>query len=254
MKIAFCISGQPRFWSRCYDNWMSTIFPSSQKDIFFHFWTYNTLPSGSGDNSYSIITDNEKTEIIKKLNPKKFVFDDRRINPIGPQVIPRNEFVQKPLGWWCHSQYYSMWYVSRLKRQYELANRFEYDIVVRLRSDLIFTDPITEHPVDHNTIYTVGNGYMHQHNRFMIADTFFYADSFTFDQASEYYHALSFIDANDVSDNDNEPPPEIGFYPFIKSRGIKNKCANLHTNIKYKLVRDKDYLLYKKELGKHETL
>jgi hypothetical protein len=250
MKIALCISGQPRFWDRCFESWINSIFPGTQKDIFFHFWDYNTLPSGSGNNSFNLIDEKEKTSILEKLNPKKHVFDNRHVNPTGPQVIPPTKFVSTPIGWWCHSQYYSMWYASRLKRQYELEHKFEYDGVFRLRSDLVLTDPINEHSLEFNTVYTVGNQYVAQHNRFMVADTFFYADSFTFDQVSEYYFALKFIDRYDVSEGTYEPPPEIGFYPFIKSRGIKNKYAS----VRHKLVRDAEYLKYKKKLGKYEIL
>jgi len=251
MRVAICLSGQPRSWKKCYENWLLNLFPQVQKDIFLHLWDYNTLPSNFHDNCYFTIDDSEKDDILYTLNPKKYLFDSRHINPSGPQEIPKNNFVSTPIGWWCHSQYYSMWHSSRLKRTYEIENKFEYDLVIRLRTDLILTNPIHQHLIDPNTVYTVGNGYISKYNRFLIADTFFYSDSFTFDQVNEYYFSLKFIDAKDVSEGSYEPPPEIGLYPFIKSRGIKNKCANLHTNAQYKLVRPASY---NKELGDHETL
>jgi len=248
MRIALCISGQPRFWKRCHENWLLNLFPRMEKDVFFHLWDYNNT---SNNDSYYTIDESEKDDILNILNPKKYVFDSRHINPAGPHVIPNTYFVSSPIGWWCHSQYYSMWHSSRLKRSYEIENSFEYDLVFRIRTDLVFTSPINYHSIEPNTVYTVGNGYVSQHNRFMVADTFFYADSFTFDQISEYYFSLKFIDATDVSNGNYEPPPEIGLYPFIKSKGIKNKCANLHTNAQYNLVRPS---WYSKELGDHETL
>jgi len=45
MRVALCISGQPRTWEKCYQNWIDNIMPGVEKDIFFHLWDYNSLPS-----------------------------------------------------------------------------------------------------------------------------------------------------------------------------------------------------------------
>jgi hypothetical protein len=86
---------------------------------------------------------------------------------------------------------------------------------------------------------------------FMIGDTFYFADSFTYDQISQFVHGLNFIDAyNVVAPNITFQPPEVGFYPFIRSLGIKNISSPQH----FKIARTQEYLDIKKELNSFETL
>jgi len=258
VRIALCINGQPRTWERCYQNWFDSIFPGVEKDVFFHLWDYNSLPSvinstpGAPPNYNNKISEDEKLRIVDALKPKKYKFDDND-QPNGhdePSFL--NEFVKIPLGWWCRNQYYSLWYASQLKRQYELENNFEYDIVFRIRTDLVF-DKLVDVPdkLQYNAIYSTHNGWVEDTGTFMIGDTFYFADSFTYDQIAQFIHGLDFIDTFHVIDRDKTfAPPEVGFYPFIRSLGIKN----INFPQKFKIARTQEYLDIKKELFFYETL
>ena len=85
MRIALCISGQPRTWERCYRNWVDNIMPGVEKDVFFHLWDYNSLPSiintipGAPPNYNKKISEDEKESIVNTLNPKKYKFDNKAI-------------------------------------------------------------------------------------------------------------------------------------------------------------------------------
>ena len=258
MRVALCISGQPRTWEKCYQNWIDNIMPGVEKDIFFHLWDYNSLPSiintipGAPENYNKTISDDEKTAIVNVLQPKKYKFDNKEIPSRSDDPSFINEFVQTPLGWWCRSQYYSLWYAAQLKRQYELENNFEYDVVFRMRTDLFFLSPVfMPDTVKYNCLYSTNNGWMENVGTFMIGDTFYFADSFTYDQISQFTHGLNFIDAyNVVPPNITFQPPEVGFYPFVRSLGIKNISSPQH----FKIARTQEYLDIKKELNSFETL
>jgi hypothetical protein len=260
MKIALCISGQPRIWEKCYQNWLDNIFPKLEKDIFFHFWTYNTLPASaprevkSKENTKDIPLDqDELNRIVDTLKPKKYCYDDRNINvtnAFDSSLV--NKYVTTPLGWWCRSQYYSQWYASRLKRQHEIENNFEYDIVFRIRTDLFFRKPvILPTPILPNSIYSPNNSWMTSTESFMIGDTFYFSDSFTFDQISEFYWALYYIDTYDVVPRHIPcPPPEAALYPFVRSMGIINTVSHQD----FKIMRSQDYADLVGELKPYEII
>lgn len=258
MRVALCISGQPRTWEKCYQNWFDNIMPGVEKDVFFHLWDYNSLPSiinttpGAPPNYNKPISEDEKTRIVNTLQPKKYKFDNKVIPNRSDEPSFRNEFVNKPLGWWCRSQFYSLWYAAQLKRQYELENNFDYDIVFRIRTDLFFLEQVVmPDRVQYNNIYSTNNGWMEETESFLIGDTFYIADSYTYDQISQFIHGLAFIDAsNVVPPNITFQPPEVGFYPFIRSLGIKN----ISWPQSYKIARTQEYFDIRKELNLYETL
>lgn len=259
MKIALCISGQPRTWKKAYANWLEKLLPNFEKDIFFHLWNYNTLPTivetqnGITSNPDIAISTEEQQEIIDTLKPKKFKFDNRNVNPKGhsdPKLF--TEYVSKPLGWWCRSQFYSLYYAAQLKREFEIENNFEYDLVLRMRTDLYFLDDlIIPDKILPNSLYSVSNGWMDNTESFMIGDTFYLADSFTYDQVSELIHAFNFIDTHHVVPRSIEcPPPEVAFYNFLCLSGIKNISCRQN----FKILRTKDYHDIRGELALYETI
>ena len=259
MRVALCISGQPRTWEKCNQNWIDNIMPGVEKDMFFHLWDYNSFPSiidiipNAPKNYNKKISEDEKNLIVDILKPKKHKIDSKEIlsrSAADPSII--NEYVKTPLGWWCRGQYYSLWYASQLKRQYELENNFEYDIVFRLRTDLFFTSPVTvPNKLEYNSIYSTNNSWMKNVGTFMIGDTFYFSDSFTYDQLAQFIHGLDFIDTyNVVAPDISDPPPEVGFYPFVRSLGIKNISSPQY----FKIARTQEYFDIMKELNSFETL
>jgi len=261
MRVALCISGQPRTWKKTYSNWIEHLLPNVEKDIFFHLWDYNTLPTivlQSGVRSLKDvhITEEEKQDIIDTYQPKKYKFDNRNVNPTlfdkDPSIL--TEYVNNPIGWWCRSQYYSIYYAANLKRQYEIEHNFEYDVVFRMRTDLYFMENLNmPREVRPNCLYSKSNGYVDNVESFMIGDTFHFADSYTYDQAAEFIHSLQFIDSNHVVPPHIQcppPAPEVALYPFLCASGIKNvSCPQ-----SIKILRSQEYLDIKKELASYEVI
>ena len=133
MKVAFCFSGQIRNIDECINYW-KPIIDSYNADVYGSFWE----------------TDEEiKDKFISTFNPKKIEFEDynlfekttvdifkEEINPpvwVGPigLSVEAGESVKK-------SNILPMFY--KIWRSNLLANKEEYDVVVRLRTDVFLSD------------------------------------------------------------------------------------------------------------------
>ena len=133
MKVAFCFSGQIRNIDECINYW-KPIIDSYNADVYGSFWE----------------TDEEiKDKFISTFNPKKIEFEDynlfekttvdifkEEINPpvwVGPigLSVETGKYVEKGT---LLSMFYKIW------RSNLLANKEEYDVVVRLRTDVFLSD------------------------------------------------------------------------------------------------------------------
>jgi hypothetical protein len=252
MKIAVCLSGQPRTWKKCYPRWMELFGGQGEIDFFFHFWDYNTLPrlletynGGVVEIEDQLLPDDEKEDIISTLNPKKYLFESRKNIDYWNCDIP----VSKKFGPWCIEQFYSLYYVSMLKREYELENDFRYDLVIRMRSDLWFEDNLVLEPPRPSTVYTTHCSWDEIYNVYRVGDIFFYTDSYTFDQMAQFYKFLSFVPTDWVTKTDC-PPPEIAMYFYMASIGL----LNYPTSPSVKIMRDQQVLALKGKLDGYETI
>jgi hypothetical protein len=237
MKIAVCFSGQVRTWKYCYQNWIDNLGPLGDVDYFCHFWDYNSVPEGS-KNGYDIIPEDvlltldEKQAIIDTLNPKKIEFESKKIwenNEISPTSENwYSKRVANKLIPWHRNQFYSLMKSANLKRQYELENNFEYDVVIRMRPDSIFDGIPIINKVKPNTLYAIHRRFSKELDKFAIGDVYYHCDSFTFDQISWFIDALRFIDEVDLVAGS---PPEYIFYYYIKSIEIDLDFADANPKV-----------------------
>lgn len=262
MKIAICLSGQPRTWRECYESWLLLIdeMKKSPKfgedlevDFFIHMWNFNSIPlstineykeKGTPINvnkDYFIVDESEIDEIISKINPKKFLIQDYDVNKSRERVIDKkvweksdNRMVKGVISW-AGSQLYSIMRSGFLKRQYEVENNFEYDLCIRMRFDVnldSFNRWIVIHdfmPIQKRTIYAC---HCHCLNVFpydAIGDIFFYSDSHTFDIITSFYSWLPNIPFDLL-------PPfvkiESVFAYYIRVFNIQNVGSKIDPEIK----------------------
>jgi hypothetical protein len=99
-------------------------------------------------------------------------------------------------------QLYKIWDCNRMKKEYEKQNEFEYDLVIRMRSDLCLVEEIPEsflqdfyqpeiNPLK-NTIVTLNSPKIFYPNR--IYDAFFYGDSNSMNKLCDgWLHILDYI-------------------------------------------------------------
>lgn len=249
-RIAFCISGQPRTWKRCYRTWFNCLSHFGNNiDVFAHLWDFNTLPNiipGASDMPADDIDD-----FIAELQPKKIIVDSKKN---VSNIIPLHPEVKTTIFPPAFNQFYGVRQAAHLKRQYEIENDFEYDVVFRLRADLYLEKPVEpDHPstryLSPNTMYTSVNHFDMEFQDFRVGDIFYYANSYAYDQASRFYDFLSYTEASHVIPSTTMYPPEMAFYFYMKSIGLQNQSIF----IDWKVVRP-SYMLAYKELAPYEMI
>ena len=177
MRIAVCLSGQPRFVDECFNGIKKNIFDvnSNHKiDVFVHTWYskelcnkvlyVNEMSSFSGE---ATISENSLESINELYKPTKFIHEEPKK---FSSTVNFEGSLEKYLTGYKNSglskedyrnikleSTYSMWYSimksNLLKKEYELENNFTYDFVLKLRFDSIVTNPIIFDTFDKNILY-----------------------------------------------------------------------------------------------------
>lgn len=163
MKSAILISGQPRNVQECYENIYSNIISPNDSDVFIHTWIDENMfgkqyvanwvkkeailvqkddPNKDKycDIASNIIPSNIEDIIIKLYSPKKYLFEKPKLFEYNSVLDRKRAVYLEPQD--CLSFFYSM-YAANIQRQiYEYQNKIQYDIIMRIRFDTIFNQPI----------------------------------------------------------------------------------------------------------------
>jgi hypothetical protein len=226
MKIAVCLSGQPRTWKQCFESW-NLLFDTLKKnkdlegkdvevDYFIHTWDFNSKP-------YSVWTkerygmegfiappathqsSEEISDYINTIKPIQFLIEsEAKSLSLKDELDRRTQFRLETTKWcplsWSASQLYGIMVAGYLKKQYELDNGFRYDMCVRLRPDLHF-DELNRRILGKEftipkprTIYSCHGFQTDEIPYDAIGDIFFYSDSETYDLISSLYNWLPQLD------------------------------------------------------------
>jgi hypothetical protein len=169
MKIAVCLSGQLRTWKDSHKSWHE-LFENLKNspeldgedievDYFVHTWDFNSTPFAVwtkqqwDDGKYHTgfeqppaegVTKEELDEFLETIKPKHHIVETILKSTSRKEELDAR--IQWRLGdytkWapisWAGAQLYGIMRVAEMKRNWELANGFEYDMVVRMRNDLSF--------------------------------------------------------------------------------------------------------------------
>ena len=281
MKVAICLSGQPRTWEKCYHTWIKLIDAIKQNyqvdnvDIFCHLWDFNTPPHRllmqEGWDYATVpgepISEDEKVRLINVLNPKKYLFENELSNKNkieetrNRNMAHINEHGQTNLEW-ISGQFYSIMYACHLKKMYEFENNFRYDVCIRMRTDMFFEDYQVKHFVSYDLVYPEVNTFYSCHTTkdgiqfpfHRLGDVFWYADSVTFNRICDFYRWLPIIGKR--SFNNNLVGTEHSLYFYSKMLNMEISPLSFDP----KIYRGKDYLNRKiksgleGELGGHELI
>jgi len=180
MKIAICMSGQLRQWEMAKENqkWFWKSSGAKQVDYFIHTWDYSGDRKGvSQPYEWRDIPQEEFDKVIEWYEPKGYIFDDKK-----------QDFFYQNDHW--SSLFYSLAQSLILKREYELKNNFEYDVVIKTRPDVVF-DPryhFSPEHLENNLLYTTHGGIMeHEFGMYNVNDCVFYGNSYTMDLVMQMY-------------------------------------------------------------------
>jgi hypothetical protein len=140
MKIALCLSGQPRYLNEGYAGIYKNILSKYSPDIFVHTWWDNSMKNKKMDLSSSLsynrtyYWEKNTLDLIESLYSPKVLFHQKQLefethsNVNYEFCTPNN----------VHSMFYSIERSNELKKNYEIKNNFVYDAVIRCRFDTQF--------------------------------------------------------------------------------------------------------------------
>lgn len=174
MKIAVCISGQPRSAEEAYPLIYKNIIQPNQADVFIHM-NYNKNDShierSHADNPYksSQFPPNIDETVIQMYQPISYKIEDpkRFVKPsfhLTPARITRSMAMNSHKCWTeeehnqhiikqVTSMYYSIFKCNELKETYALTNGITYDYVIRIRFDIKPQQPLYCKNYDPSFIY-----------------------------------------------------------------------------------------------------
>jgi hypothetical protein len=217
MKIALCLSGQPRFLDEGYGELYTHLLSKYSVDCFVHCWwspnmaniNMNTLGMAN-PHGRSYIFKSDTIECIQRYySPVSFIHEPQKqfefIDGVYLQQPNKTTSVQ--------SMWYSVKMANHLKTEYEKAHSFKYDVVIRSRMDVIIHTLSLDRLTETGCVYTdcVGENMDFPNDQFAVSDS----------ASSDYYSSLY---DNLISYKDE------GFTWFVGERLLKYHMAK--TNIK----------------------
>jgi len=150
MRIAVCLSGQPRFLEKGYRQIFENIISKNDNvDFFIHTWWDNDLSAIGSNREYTYKSNSlelimEYYKPILMLNEPQIIFNT--YNDVDYETIKHIS---------PYSMFYSVKVANDLKSFYEKKNKFKYDVVIRCRFDvLIERFDIDLSDIDLSYIYT----------------------------------------------------------------------------------------------------
>jgi hypothetical protein len=230
-KVAICLSGQPRYWNIAAKN-IKKYFESEklhtiyhvpiEYHYFIHTWDINTwrYPKTHHTHFYD-----EKTEDVEGLK-----------NEFNPKLIVQEKWNKDKFIKPWDSLFYSFYRSLLLKREYEIENKFEYNVVVKARLDIIYN------PNHTFNIHLVNPGFnglvpgmcynIHPINKFpnefnynCFDDVLFFGDSRTMDMVGSLYHSFQKTIENNIHNEHNLNPsyrygPGTLLYEHMMNLGV----------------------------------
>lgn len=173
MKIALCLSGQPRFVEKAFPNVYENLMRGYDVDVFVHSWTdENKNYQFRNDGIWKNVTQdtNIKNKILDLYKPKKYLFESpktfnvNKINGEAPDQYFRplweskcNHFNNPEGAKYFVNMIHSMWYsimMSNLQKElYSKQNGVNYDFVIRARFDVIYRHKLSYENLNPNILY-----------------------------------------------------------------------------------------------------
>jgi len=221
VKIAICLSGQPRTIEFAIKSILHYFSKNAEYDFFCHCWDYNTwkLRGDIWQEAENIEYDWLKNQLLR-LNPKKY-----KIGTIHHlNSVTNNNNVHYG------SLTYSYMIANHLKRMYEYENNFVYDYVVKARYDTIFPPDKSfnfHHPIHERTVYVPHLGRLqYEYNKLNASDCIFYGDSWGMDIASDLFRHLHRNSATFYKEDDpNIPGPGTTMYEYATNYNLNIKTV-----------------------------
>ena len=190
MKIAICLSGQMRTAIYAWPNikkFLEKLIDST--DFFIHTWDINSEKSVWGDQTFLrkkfIIPDNDLLEYINIYKPKKYEIENVSLDD---GITAMDYF-----------QWHSLVKSIQLKQEHETSNGFIYDIVIKLRPDMIVDPSISIHNIIDQLDFTDNVLFSNDVINGIPDDVIWLASSEVMNAISKYSYSTIEVDINSVA-------------------------------------------------------
>ena len=150
MRTALCLSGQIRSFDLTKQNLLEHIIRPNNCDVFCHFWHKDTKEE------YKFLYSNEDGKITEsEVDTEKYgSYENKNLHDVIDFLDAKVFLFEEPYFQAnAKSMFYSIWMCNQLKSNYELRHGFIYDVVVRARSDLIYSHEFEFPKCEENTIH-----------------------------------------------------------------------------------------------------
>jgi hypothetical protein len=178
MRVAVCLSGQPRKALDTYSNIYEYIIKPNNADVFIHMHydaSNSYIEKTHMDNGSCFCEPNVDKTIIDLYKPKRFLVEaprnfqkpafnvpEKRVDAVVRMNAHKNmsRDVAKPhFVKQMTSMFYSIYKSNELKELYANENNIQYDYVIRIRFDLLPEQPIYCSQLDPRFIHYIEMGH-----------------------------------------------------------------------------------------------
>jgi len=172
MKVAVCISGQPRMALEAFPNIKKFIIEPNNADVFIHMHFSNDslyMDKSHADNGECKLSPDIRETVLEAYNPVRHLIEpprnfSRPLLNVSPKRLENFMKMNSHKSWTpeehkAHmikqmtSMYYSIYKCNELKEVYANETGIVYDYVIRLRFDSFPRAPLVCAPYDPNFIY-----------------------------------------------------------------------------------------------------
>lgn len=154
MKMAICYSGMFRNFQNNIDNHIEHLISKYDCDVYLSFWDthgFNTVSTKFDSIPNDNIDIESKNKILKKLNPKNFEFESysQLENFFELESKKYSDSEYPPFCKNILSMYYK---INRCGKMVKYSN-VDYDLILKLRSDILFAEDLILQSPKENTVY-----------------------------------------------------------------------------------------------------
>ena len=203
IDVALCISGQMRTYKKCFGNLKENVLESLDPDVYI----YTDRRTGVTNRSDGVVDVSEADEIVT-METLKALYDPVRAEIIDPPEDMHREFKSvrvpealmeaEPDRWKGNIPlFHGIYQCNEMKREYEKENGFTYDIVIRMRPDLLLREGLPDEVLE--TPDTLWHG---SPRNFVVDDRFAVSSSENMDHYASVWERLSEYWQDPVGDGD----------------------------------------------------
>ena len=224
MKIALCLSGQPRSFEKGYEYHKRNLLDHYDVDVFIHSWYY---PEEMLD------------EIEALYKPKDVSYElPLNINQFSKYKVGNPQYPAYNTG----QMFYSVFMSNHICRKYSQTLNVNYDVVIRSRFDFALNVKLPYELTENNYIYVPGCRQNPSHT--IANDQFAYGRPNVMNLYTQTYNNMDLLYDNGCPFNGEElMSANLGLYKLTGSRMVYVDMnspfdPDRYGNMKHSLIRD----------------